>query len=76
MFVITLELHDGKNYYCGKEQYGKTGMFFHSWDTDKRYRKVYMYLREAEDDLKIVSVIPANFGCKIEPDQGGLLITR
>jgi hypothetical protein len=47
MYSITLELSDGKNYYCGKEEYGLAGMLFDSFDTDFKYCKIYKTFQEA-----------------------------
>lgn len=39
MYIITLKLPDGKNYYCGKAKID--GHLFNSWDTDIKYARRY-----------------------------------
>jgi len=64
MYVITLKLPDGVNYFCGLVLY--RGQRVPEWDTDKAYAKVYEYRIDAKTDQSYLRRFKASYKCKIK----------
>jgi len=64
MYVITLKLTDGTNYYCGLVPYA--GQKVPEWDTDKAYAKVYESRREAREAQSYLRRFKASYKCKVK----------
>lgn len=64
MYVITIKLADGLNYFCGLVPFN--GYKVPEWDTDKAYAKVYKTKLAAQTDQSYLRRFKASYKCKIK----------
>jgi hypothetical protein len=64
MYVITLRLYDGKNYFCGFVWH--RGAKVPEWDTDKAYAKRYESKKSTQHDYGRLRKYKASERVKVE----------